>query len=61
MEPKGDKEPLNTGQRNRRSDRRRVLRKWVRRLLRTRSYLMVTFWVVKTIVKLVWLLMSDGS
>lgn len=61
MKPKGDKEPLNAGQRDRQSERRRKLRKWMRRLIKNRSFLMATLWVVKAIVKLASLLNSDGS
>lgn len=46
-------EPLDTGQRTRRKDRKRLIRKWIRRILRNRSWLLVVLWMVKAIVELV--------
>ena len=56
-------EPLDTGQRNRRKSRRRFIRKWMRRVLRNRLFLMCVLWVAKAIVKLAQLASShfDGS
>lgn len=56
-------EPLDTGLRIRRKGRKRLIRKWLRRFLRNRSWLLVAFWMVKAIVQLVRLIgrVIDGS
>lgn len=45
-------EPLDTGQRIRQESRKRLIRKWVRRVLRNRLLLLTVLWVAKAIVKL---------
>ncbi len=44
--------PLDTGLQDRRKGRYRRLRKWRRRVLRNRLFLMTVLWVAKAIVKL---------
>lgn len=56
-------EPLDTGQRIRRKGRRRLIRKWMRRVLRNRLTLMGVLWMVKAILQLARLIggLFDGS
>ena len=53
-------EPLDAGQRVRRKGRRRLIRMWMKRILRRRSSLVVVLWAVKTAVQMARLI-SDGS
>ncbi len=45
-------EPLDTGQRIRWKGRQRIIRKWMRRIVRNRLFLLTVLWVAKAIVKL---------
>ncbi|MGK9236836.1 hypothetical protein KXS07_33765 [Inquilinus limosus] len=44
--------PLDTGQRIRWKSRQRFIRKWMRRVVRNRLFLLTVLWVAKAIVKL---------